>query len=228
MNLIELHAVSRHYTMGTEQVRALDAVDFSVAENEFVAIAGSSGSGKSTLMGVLGCLDRPSSGRYLLKGRDVTTLGRNELAEVRNRQIGFIFQSFHLIPRLTALANVMQPLLYAGVVYAERNRRAAEALDRVGLGGRMSHQPNQLSGGQRQRVAVARALVTRPSLLLADEPTGNLDSATTADILQLFDELHAEGQTILLVTHDPEIAERCHRVVRLKDGRIVSDERAAA
>jgi putative ABC transport system ATP-binding protein len=228
MSVIAMEAVSKHYVMGVERVQALDAVDFEVMENDYVAIAGSSGSGKSTLMGVLGCLDRPSSGRYLLQGRDVTTLDRNELAEVRNRQIGFIFQSFHLIPRLTALANVMQPLLYGGVSYPERKRRAADALERVGLGARMAHQPNQLSGGQRQRVAVARALVTRPSLLLADEPTGNLDSATSADILQLFDDLHAEGQTILLVTHDPEIAARCHRIVRLKDGRIISDQRAAA
>lgn len=224
MSLIALEAVSRHYIMGAERVQALDAVDFEVDKNEYVAIAGSSGSGKSTLMGVLGCLDRPSSGRYLLQGRDVTMLNRNELAEVRNRQIGFIFQSFHLIPRLTALANVMQPLLYAGVAYAERRRRAEAELERVGLRTRMFHRPNQLSGGQRQRVAVARALVARPSLLLADEPTGNLDSVTSAEILQLFDELHAEGQTILLVTHDPEIAARCRRTIRMKDGHIVSDQ----
>jgi putative ABC transport system ATP-binding protein len=190
-----------------------------------VALIGPSGSGKSTLMNLLGCLDTPSAGHYLLNGRDTATLDDNELAHVRNREVGFVFQSFHLLPRMSVLDNVMQPLVYRGLPRAERRRRAVESLERVGLGNRLDHRPNQLSGGQRQRVAVARALVGEPSLLLADEPTGNLDSRTSAEIMALFDALHAQGQTVVVVTHEPDIAAHCHRTVRIGDGRIVEDRR---
>jgi putative ABC transport system ATP-binding protein len=205
-------------------VHALAGVDLRIARNEYVALTGPSGSGKSTLMNLLGCLDTPSSGQYVLNGQDVAHMDDDALAQVRNREIGFVFQSFHLLPRQTVLQNVMQPLVYRGLAHRERVRRATEALEKVGLGTRLSHRPNQLSGGQRQRVAVARALVGEPSLLLADEPTGNLDSATSRDIMALFDALHAQGQTVVVVTHEPDIAAHAQRVLRVMDGRIVGDD----
>jgi len=223
--VIELVGIHKHYRMGDQEVRALDGVDLFIDRNEYVALIGPSGSGKSTLMNLLGCLDTPSAGHYLLNGRDTATLEDNELAHVRNREVGFVFQSFHLLPRMSVLDNVMQPLVYRGLPRAERRRRAVESLERVGLGNRLDHRPNQLSGGQRQRVAVARALVGEPSLLLADEPTGNLDSRTSAEIMALFDALHAQGQTVVVVTHEPDIAAHCHRTVRIGDGRIVEDRR---
>ncbi len=223
--MIELVGIHKHYVMGDQEVRALDGVDLFIDRNEYVALIGPSGSGKSTLMNLLGCLDTPSAGHYLLNGRDTATLNDNELAHVRNREVGFVFQSFHLLPRMSVLDNVMQPLVYRGLPRAERRRRAVESLERVGLGNRLDHRPNQLSGGQRQRVAVARALVGEPSLLLADEPTGNLDSRTSAEIMALFDALHAQGQTVVVVTHEPDIAAHCHRTVRIGDGRIVEDRR---
>ncbi|WP_208108741.1 ABC transporter ATP-binding protein [Cognatilysobacter terrigena] len=221
--MIELAGIVKRYTMGDETVHALRGVDLSIGRNEYVALTGPSGSGKSTLMNLLGCLDSPSEGRYVLNGRDVAGMADDELAHVRNREIGFVFQSFHLLPRQSVLQNVMQPLVYRGMPRAERVRRATEALTKVGLGNRLDHRPNQLSGGQRQRVAVARALVGEPSLLLADEPTGNLDSQTSAEIMALFDALHAQGQTVVVVTHEPDIAAHCHRVLRVLDGRIVED-----
>ena len=221
--MIELVGIHKHYRMGDQEVRALDGVDLFIGRNEYVALIGPSGSGKSTLMNLLGCLDTPSAGQYLLNGRDTATLDDDELAQVRNREVGFVFQSFHLLPRMSVLDNVMQPLVYRGLPRAERRRRATESLARVGLGNRLDHRPNQLSGGQRQRVAVARALVGEPSLLLADEPTGNLDSRTSAEIMALFDALHAQGQTVVVVTHEPDIAAHCHRTVRIGDGRVVED-----
>ena len=209
--------------MGDSVIRALQGVDVTICRGEYVAIMGPSGSGKSTLMNIIGCLDRPDSGEYWLNGTAVARLGDPELAALRNREIGFVFQTFNLLARADALHNVELPLIYAGVGRRERNERARHALEQVGLRERMRHRPSELSGGQRQRVAVARALVTRPSLLLADEPTGNLDSATTADILNLFDELHGGGNTIVLVTHDPGVADHAHRSIRLRDGRIESD-----
>lgn len=220
MSLISLVDICKHYVMGQDTVRALDGVSLDIAANEYVAFTGASGSGKSTLMNILGALDKPGSGDYLLNGRNVAHLNQDELAEVRNRDIGFIFQNFNLLPRLSALANVMQPLIYRAVPLRAREQAASAVLARVGLEKRMHHLPNQLSGGQRQRVAIARALVTQPSLLLADEPTGNLDSATTRDIMDLFDELHREGNTIVMVTHEPDIARHCQRVVRMQDGKI--------
>jgi putative ABC transport system ATP-binding protein len=227
-SLIRLDQVTKHYRIGDEHIKALAGVDLEIGVNEYVAFIGSSGSGKSTMMNILGCLDTPTSGAYFLNGHDVATLSEDRLAEVRNREIGFIFQSFHLLPRLTALQNVMQPLIYRGVNPDERAERARQALEHVGLGKRLHHLPNQLSGGQRQRVAVARALCGEPALLLADEPTGNLDSATTAEIMDLFDDLHAEGHTIVIVTHEPEIANHCQRTVRLSDGQVQSDVRREA
>ncbi|WP_187770711.1 ABC transporter ATP-binding protein [Cognatilysobacter lacus] len=221
--MIELAGIVKRYTMGEETVNALRGVDLSIGRNEYVALTGPSGSGKSTLMNLLGCLDSPTEGHYLLNGRDVAGMDDDELARVRNREIGFVFQSFHLLPRQSVLQNVMQPLVYRGIPRAERVRRATEALTKVGLGNRLDHRPNQLSGGQRQRVAVARALVGEPSLLLADEPTGNLDSQTSAEIMALFDALHAQGQTVVVVTHEPDIAAHCHRVLRVFDGHIVDD-----
>lgn len=209
--------------MGEEEIMALAGVDLSIQRNEYVALIGPSGSGKSTLMNLLGCLDTPSEGKYILNGRDTSTMNDNELAKVRNQEIGFIFQSFHLLPRMSVLQNVMQPLVYRGIPAAERARMAAQSLSKVGLGDRMTHRPNQLSGGQRQRVAIARALVGNPSILLADEPTGNLDSKTSAEIMALFDELHEQGQTVIVVTHEPDIAAHCHRTLRVSDGKIVQD-----
>ena len=221
--LIELIDVARYYTMGDEKIAALDGVSFAIEPGEMVAIVGSSGSGKSTLLNVLGCLDTPSSGQYRLGGRDVQDLSDDERARARNRQIGFVFQSFQVLHRATAQKNVALPLVYRGIPSRERKARAAKALARVGLSGRMGHKPFQLSGGQRQRTAIARALVTEPSLLLCDEPTGNLDSATSEDIMALFHQLHAEGNTILIVTHEPSIAARCPRAIRIADGKIRAD-----
>ncbi|HLU07517.1 MAG TPA: ABC transporter ATP-binding protein [Woeseiaceae bacterium] len=209
--------------MGGQVVRALAGIDLDLGDNEYAAIVGASGSGKSSLMNIIGCLDSPTAGSYTLNGRAVAGMNDTELALIRNREIGFIFQSFNLLPRADALHNVMQPLVYRRLPIAERKARARDALERVGLSDRLDHLPNQLSGGQCQRVAVARALVGEPAILLADEPTGNLDSATTAEIMALFDELHANGQTIIIVTHEPEIAAHCLRVIRLLDGQVESD-----
>ncbi|MES2606268.1 MAG: ABC transporter ATP-binding protein [Pseudomonadota bacterium] len=228
MSLLQIRNLSKEYVMGDNVLRALDGVDLAIERSDYVAITGTSGSGKSTMLNILGCLDRPSEGNYILNQKDVSQLSPDELAEIRNREIGFIFQSFNLLGRATALDNVMQPLIYQGVKRSERKRRATEALEHVGLGSRMDHLPNQLSGGQRQRVAIARALVTKPSILLADEPTGNLDSRTTVEIMKLFDELHAQKQTIIIVTHEPDIANHCHRVVRLEDGHVAEDRRTRA
>ncbi len=221
--LILARDLARHYVVGGEVVRALDGVSFGIARGEWVAIVGQSGSGKSTLMNLVGCLDTPTSGTYRLNGADVQGLGDDALADLRNREIGFVFQTFQLLPRATALANVELPLVYRGVSRRERRRRAEAALAAVGLTNRTHHRPNELSGGQRQRVAIARALVGEPSILLADEPTGNLDSATGEEIIRLFDELHRRGHTIVLVTHEPRLAARCPRAIRLSDGRVVGD-----
>ena len=219
--LIELENLSKLYRIGVEEIRALAGVSLTIHRNEYVAIMGPSGSGKSTLMNILGCLDTPTGGNYRLDGRDISSVSQTALARIRGEQIGFIFQTFELLPRATALKNVQLPLIYGGPRH--RRQLASEALRCVGLADRMSHKPNELSGGQRQRVAIARALVRKPSILLADEPTGNLDSATGNDIMALFDSLHAAGQTIIVVTHEPDIAARCLRVVRLRDGRVESD-----
>ncbi len=222
--MIELSDIVKRYRMGEEEILALNGVDLHVGRNEYVALIGASGSGKSTLMNLLGCLDTPSEGRYVLNGRDTSTMNDNELARVRNQEIGFVFQSFHLLPRMNVLQNVMQPLVYRGLPRPERERQAKDALQKVGLGDRLGHLPNQLSGGQRQRVAVARALVGNPSILLADEPTGNLDSKTSGEIMALFDDLHRQGQTVVVVTHEADIAAHCLRTIRVSDGRIVQDE----
>ena len=215
--------LERDYIMGTETVRALRGVDLTIRRNEYVAIMGPSGSGKSTLMNMIGCLDTPSAGEYWLNGHRVSELGDDELARIRNREIGFVFQTFNLLPRATALHNVELPLVYAGKPSKQRKELASEALRRVQLGDRMDHRPNELSGGQRQRVAIARALVNQPSILLADEPTGNLDSTTSEEIMGLFEELHAQGQTVVLVTHEHDIAMHAGRQVHLKDGRVERD-----
>jgi putative ABC transport system ATP-binding protein len=221
--LIRLERVVKTYDAGELEVKALDGIDLDVQKGQMVAIIGPSGSGKSTLMHILGCLDAPTAGTYHLDGVDVSTLSGWELAAIRNRKVGFVFQTFNLLPKASLLRNVELPLLYGGVAGAERRERAAEALRRVGLGERVKHKPSELSGGQRQRAAIARALVNTPSLVLADEPTGNLDTKTGLDILGLFDEMHAHGETVVIVTHDPRIAERCERVVRIVDGRIEDD-----
>ncbi len=225
MEIIRTEGLGRHYRMGDATIHALRGVDLVVRGGEYVAIMGPSGCGKSTLMNILGCLDTPDDGRYWLGGRLVSQLSELELARVRNREIGFVFQTFALLPRVPALANVEMPLVYAGVGAAERHRRAREAIERVGLGDRARHRPTELSGGQRQRVAIARALVTGPRLLLADEPTGNLDSATGAEILALFDALHRAGNTLVLVTHERGLAARAGRTIELRDGLVVSDTR---
>jgi len=221
--LIVVEELHRHYQVGGELVRALDGVSFEVARGEFVAVVGQSGSGKSTLMNLVGCLDTPTAGVYRLNGSEVAGLSDDALADLRNREIGFVFQTFQLLPRATALQNVELPLIYRGIPRRERRARAEAALHAVGLANRMTHRPNELSGGQRQRVAVARALVGEPSLLLADEPTGNLDSATGEEIIRLFGELHARGHTLMLVTHEPRLAARCPRALRLSDGQLVAD-----
>ena len=223
-SIINLSGVSRHYEMGGETIRALDGVDLEISKNEYVAVVGASGSGKSTMMNILGCLDRPTGGDYTLNGTAVSSLKDNQLSGIRNREIGFIFQSFNLLARSTALSNVIQPLIYRGVSRKRRTMLALHALERVGLKGREYHLPNQLSGGQRQRVAIARALVTNPAIILADEPTGNLDSTTTTEILALFDQLIENGHTIVVVTHEPDIAERCKRAITISDGKIVKDK----
>jgi putative ABC transport system ATP-binding protein len=226
--VIVTRALKRDYDMGGEVVHALRGVDLAVRRNEYVAIMGPSGSGKSTLMNLIGCLDTPSSGEYWLNGQMVSTMSDDALARVRNKEIGFVFQTFNLLPRATALHNVELPLVYAGVSSAERKRRAQQALERVQLADRMTHRPNELSGGQRQRVAIARALVNEPSILLADEPTGNLDSQTSAEIMNVFEGLASHGQTVIMVTHEADIAAHARRVVVLRDGVIASDDRRAA
>lgn len=220
--MIETRNLTKIYHMGDQEIRALDGVSVSIPKGSFIALTGSSGSGKSTLMHILGCLDRPDSGQYLLDGEDVSRLSDNRLAEIRNRRVGFVFQTFNLLPRTTALENIEVPLHYRG----ERKPRAKalEALRRVSLEDRQHHQPGQLSGGQRQRVAIARAIVTEPDILLADEPTGNLDTATGEEILVIFEELNRQGVTVILVTHEPEVAGRCRRIIRLRDGKIIEDE----
>jgi len=228
MPIIELKDVRKVYDMGAEQVRALNGVDLTIDRGEYVAIMGPSGSGKSTLMNLLGCLDTPSSGSYVLNGTAVEKLSDHELAAIRNKEIGFVFQTFNLLARTDALQNVELPLVYAGMPRRERRERAARALERVGLADRASHQPNELSGGQRQRVAIARALVNEPSILLADEPTGNLDSATSEEIMKLFAALHAQGNTVILVTHEQDIAGQAERRIVLRDGRVMTDDRVAA
>jgi putative ABC transport system ATP-binding protein len=227
MALIELRDIHKTYIMGSEEVRALNGVTLDIERGEYVAIMGSSGSGKSTLMNLLGCLDTPTSGSYKLNDTPVQDLDDSQLAAIRNKEIGFVFQTFNLLARTNALQNVELPLIYAGIPRGVRRERARRALERVGLGSRMDHNPNELSGGQRQRVAVARALVNEPSILLADEPTGNLDSATSVEIMALFDELHAQGNTVILVTHEADIAEHAWRQVNLRDGRILTDHPTA-
>ena len=221
--IIRLEDIRRIYRVGNQEVRALDGVSLSVYQNEYVAIMGPSGSGKSTLMNILGCLDSPSSGHYILNGVDVSEMEDGELADVRNREIGFVFQSFNLLPRYNALENVALPMVYAGVPARERMERAAAALESVALSERMDHKPNELSGGQKQRVALARALINDPSIILADEPTGNLDTHTSIEIMRLFEEIHSRGNTVIVVTHEEDIAAYARRIIRLRDGRVESD-----
>ena len=224
MTVIKIKKIARHFTVGNEVIKALKTIDLSIEKNEFVALMGQSGSGKSTLMNSLGCLDTPTEGSYTLANNNVSQLDDNSLAEIRNKEIGFVFQSFNLLPKSTALENVMLPLIYAGFNKEEREIKALDALEKVNLSDRINHRPNELSGGQRQRVAVARALVNNPSIILADEPTGNLDSATSVEIMALFQEIHKNGNTVIIVTHEDEIAQYAHRIVRLKDGEIESDK----
>jgi putative ABC transport system ATP-binding protein len=223
-HIIQLENIEKDYYLGTIVVRALRSITIDIKRNEYVAIMGPSGSGKSTLMNLIGCLDTPTNGKYILNGTDVSQMEDNQLAEIRNQEIGFIFQTFNLLPRYTALENVMLPMVYAGVGKQARTERAKEVIESVSLTDRMDHKPNELSGGQRQRVAVARALVNNPSIILADEPTGNLDSKTSLDIMRLLDEIHADGNTIILVTHEEEIAQHAHRIIRLIDGEVARDE----
>ena len=222
--IIDIKKILKYYHVGTETIKALRSVSLSINKNEYVAIMGPSGSGKSTLMNILGCLDTPTGGQYILNNKDVSHLNDDELAEIRNIEIGFVFQTFNLLPRYTALENVTLPLIYAGMNKEERLAKAEDTLKNVGLQDRITHKPNELSGGQRQRVTVARALVNNPSIILADEPTGNLDSKTSMDILSLFEQIHKMGNTIILVTHEEEVARHAHRIIRLKDGEIESDE----
>jgi putative ABC transport system ATP-binding protein len=222
--IIKLENISRTYKIGTETVHALRSISLSINKGEYVALMGPSGSGKSTLMNMLGCLDTPSGGSYILNGKDVSKMPDNDLAEVRNKEIGFVFQTFNLLPRNTTLENVMLPLIYAGFSKPERQRQAEKVLDQVGLTNRMHHKPNELSGGQRQRVAIARALVNNPSIILADEPTGNLDTKTSVEIMGLFEDIHTNGNTIILVTHEEDIALHAHRIIRLRDGLVESDK----
>ncbi len=223
MKIIELHDIKKYFQVGTQIVKALNGVSIDINKNEYVGLMGTSGSGKSTLMNILGCLDTPTDGSYTLNNQIVSQLNDNELAEIRNKEIGFVFQTFNLLPRATALENVMLPLVYAGFTKEQRIERATEVLEQVQLADRMHHKPNELSGGQRQRVAVARALVNRPSIILADEPTGNLDSKTSVEIMGLFEEIHNLGNTVIIVTHEPDIAEHTHRIIKLTDGRVESD-----
>ena len=223
-DVIRTEHIAKVYVMGAEEVHALRDISITIKQGEYVALMGPSGSGKSTLMNMIGCLDTPSSGQYFLDGNDVSRMTDNQLAEVRNRKIGFVFQTFNLLPRSTALDNVTLPLIYAGMSKSDRIARGEKVLEQVGLGDRMTHQPNELSGGQRQRVAVARALVNNPALILADEPTGNLDSKTSIEIMGLFEEIHRNGNTIVVVTHEEEIAQHAHRIIRLKDGLVETDE----
>ncbi len=223
--IIRVEQVYKIYQVGGQEVRALDGVSLSIYQNDYVAIMGPSGSGKSTLMNILGCLDSPDSGQYILSGTDVSSMDDSSLADVRNREIGFVFQSFNLLPKYTAAENVALPMVYAGVPAQERRERAARALQTVGLEDRMDHRPNELSGGQRQRVALARALINHPSIILADEPTGNLDTATSIEIMKLFDEIHSQGNTVIVVTHEEDIAAYAKRVIRLRDGKVESDIR---
>ena len=224
-NLIKIRNIRRDFPLGNEIVYVLKGIDLDIDQGEYVSFMGPSGSGKSTLMNLLGCLDTPTSGTYILNNRDVSSMSDDELAEVRNTEIGFVFQTFNLLPRTTALDNVALPMVYAGASKADRHKRAEEVLKDVGLADRMDHKPNQLSGGQRQRVAVGRALVNKPSIILADEPTGNLDSKTSVEIMALFDDIHAAGNTVILVTHEEDIAKHAHRIIRLRDGVIESDVR---
>ncbi|GAB4396522.1 MAG: ABC transporter ATP-binding protein [Microscillaceae bacterium] len=223
--VIETHDIGRVYIMGSEEVHALKSISIQIQRGEYVAFMGPSGSGKSTLMNIIGCLDTPTKGQYILSGADVSNMSENQLAEVRNKEIGFVFQTFNLMPRSTSLENVALPLIYAGYSKKARTERALEMLESVGLGDRAYHRPNELSGGQRQRVAIARALVNHPSIILADEPTGNLDTKTSYEIMDLFDRLHQEGNTIIMVTHEEDIAKYAHRIVRLRDGLVESDEK---
>lgn len=222
-NLIEVKQIKRDFPLGESIIHVLKGIDLEIKKGEYVALMGPSGSGKSTLMNLLGCLDTPTSGNYILNGQDVSNLTDDELAEIRNKEIGFVFQTFNLLPRTTAIDNVALPMIYAGYSKEDRYKRAEEVLQQVGLSDRMDHHPNQLSGGQRQRVAVARALVNKPSIILADEPTGNLDSKTSVEIMNLFNEIHSQGNTVILVTHEEDIAENAHRIIRLRDGIIESD-----